>query len=129
MASPSDLRYTRQHEWARREDDGTVTVGITAHAQDSLGELVYVELPGVGDRLTGGEAFGVVESVKAVSDVYAPFDGEVVAVNEALGDAPQTVNEDPYGAGWIIRMRPDDPAAIDGLLDADAYDAFVREEG
>lgn len=123
MDNPSDLRYTSSHEWLRSEADGTATVGITFHAQDALGELVYVELPEVGRRLAQGEACVVVESTKAASDVYAPVAGEVVAVNEALADAPQTVNEAPYGAGWLFRLRPDDPAQVGALLDAQAYGA------
>lgn len=123
MDNPADLRYTSSHEWLRSEADGTATVGITFHAQDALGELVYVELPEVGRRLAQGEACVVVESTKAASDVYAPVAGEVVAVNEALADAPQTVNEAPYGAGWLFRLRPEDPAQVGALLDAQAYGA------
>ncbi|MBN9463565.1 MAG: glycine cleavage system protein GcvH [Burkholderiales bacterium] len=123
MDNPADLRYTSSHEWLRNEADGTATVGITFHAQDALGELVYVELPEVGRRLAQGEACVVVESTKAASDVYAPVAGEVVAVNEALADAPQTVNEAPYGAGWLFRLRPEDPAQVGALLDAQAYGA------
>ncbi|MFO1299241.1 MAG: glycine cleavage system protein GcvH [Burkholderiaceae bacterium] len=123
MNNPSDLRYTSSHEWLRLEADGTATVGITFHAQDALGELVYVELPEVGRRLTQGESCVVVESTKAASDVYAPVAGEVLAVNPALAEAPQTVNESPYGDGWLFRMRPSEPAQIDALLSADAYAA------
>jgi len=123
LDNPADLRYTSSHEWLRNEADGTATVGITFHAQDALGELVYVELPEVGRRLAQGEACVVVESTKAASDVYAPVAGEVVAVNEALADAPQTVNEAPYGAGWLFRLRPEDPAQVGALLDAQAYGA------
>ena len=123
MASPSDLRYTESHEWVRDDGDGTVTVGITAHAQDALGELVYAELPQPGRRVARGEAVAVVESTKAASDVYAPLDGEIVAVNDALGTAPQTVNESPFGAGWLFRLKPADAAALGALLTADAYDA------
>lgn len=123
MASPSDLRYTESHEWVRDDGDGTFTVGITDHAQQALGELVYAELPQAGRRVSKGEACAVVESTKAASDVYAPLDGEVVAVNEALADAPQTVNEAPFAAGWLFRIRPADPAALAGLMTADAYDA------
>jgi glycine cleavage system H protein len=120
---PASLKYTETHEWLRVESDGTVTVGITDHAQDSLGELVYVELPPAGRTLTRGEACIVVESTKAASDVYAPIDGEVIAINESLGDAPQTVNESPYEAGWLMKIRPSDPAQIDALLSAQAYAA------
>ena len=123
MNNPSDLRYTSSHEWLRLEADGTATVGITFHAQDALGELVYVELPEVGRRLAQGESCVVVESPKAASDVYAPVAGEVLAINPALAEAPQTVNESPYGDGWLFRMRPSDPSQIDALLDAGAYAA------
>lgn len=123
MNNPSDLRYTSSHEWLRLEADGTATVGITFHAQDALGELVYVELPEVGRKLAQGESCVVVESTKAASDVYAPVAGEVLAVNPALAEAPQTVNESPYGDGWLFRMRPSEPAQIDALLSADAYAA------
>jgi len=120
---PASLKYTETHEWLRVESDGTVTVGITDHAQDSLGELVYVELPVTGRTLARGEACIVVESTKAASDVYAPVDGAVIAVNESLGEAPQTVNESPYEAGWLMKIRPSDPAQIDALLSAQAYAA------
>lgn len=123
MNNPSDLRYTSSHEWLRLEADGTATVGITFHAQDALGELVYVELPEAGRRLAQGESCVVVESTKAASDVYAPVAGEVLAINPALAEAPQTVNESPYGDGWLFRMRPSDPSQIDALLDAGAYAA------
>ena len=123
MNNPSDLRYTSSHEWLRLEADGTATVGITFHAQDALGELVYVELPEVGRRLAQGESCVVVESTKAASDVYAPVAGEVLAINPALAEAPQTVNESPYGDGWLFRMRPSDPSQIDALLDAGGYAA------
>ncbi len=123
MENPSDLRYTPTHEWVRREADGTITMGITFHAQDALGELVYVELPEPGRTLAQGEACVVVESTKAASDVYAPVDGEVVAVNTALAEAPETVNGAPFGDGWLFRMRPSNPAQIDALLDAAAYTA------
>lgn len=123
LDNPADLKYTASHEWLRREGDGTATVGITDHAQDALGELVYVELPEVGRRVEQGEACVVVESTKAASDVYAPVTGEIVAVNEALADAPQTVNESPFAGGWLFRIKPDDAGQIDGLLDAAAYAA------
>lgn len=128
MSSPQDLRYTKEHEWARAETDGTLTIGITAHAQEALGDVVYVELPEVGQVLSIGDAFGVVESVKTVSDLYSPCDGEIVAVNEALPDTPENVNEDPYGAGWIIRIKPAAVGAVDALMDATAYDAHVAAE-
>lgn len=118
---PSDLKYASTHEWARMEDDGTVTVGISDHAQDSLGDVVFVELPEMDATIAAGDEAGVVESVKAASDIYAPVTGTVVAVNTALDDAPETINSDPYGEGWFFRLRPTDPGEIDGLLDAEAY--------
>ncbi|HMS80503.1 MAG TPA: glycine cleavage system protein GcvH [Burkholderiaceae bacterium] len=123
MASPSDLRYTESHEWVRDNGDGTVTVGITDHAQEALGELVYAELPQPGRSVSKGQAVAVVESTKAASDVYAPLDGEVVAANDALGDAPQTVNTAPFGDGWLFRMKPADAGQLAALMGADAYDA------
>ena len=126
---PSDLRYAPSHEWCRLEDDGSVTVGISDHAQEQLGDLVFVEVPEVGTHLDAGDAFAVVESVKAASDVYSPIAGEVVAVNEALADAPESVNGDPYGEGWLMRLQPDDSTRIEELLDASAYDAVVQGEG
>lgn len=124
---PADLRYTESHEWVRRNSDGTVDIGITDHAQQLLGDLVYVELPEAGRRLQAREACAVVESVKAASDVYAPIAGEVVAANEDLADTPERVNESPYGDGWLYRMRPNDGADVDALLDADAYRGTVDE--
>lgn len=121
MENPADLRYTASHEWLRDNGDGTVTVGITAHAQDALGELVYVELPEPGRRVDAGEACVVVESTKAASDVYAPASGEILEVNAALADAPQLVNEAPYADGWLFRMSLDDPAQSDALLSAADY--------
>ena len=123
MSNPADLRYAETHEWLRREADGTYVMGITAHAQDALGELVYVELPAIGRKLARGEACAVVESTKAASDVYAPVDAEVVAINEALADAPQTVNESPYEQGWLLRLKLSDPTQVDALLSAQAYEA------
>lgn len=128
MSNPTDLRYTKEHEWARAEDDGTLTVGITAYAAEALGDVVYVELPAPGDALAADERFGVVESVKTVSDLFAPCSGEVVAANEALEEAPEKVNEDPFGDGWMIRVRPSDPDAFAGLLDATAYEALLAAE-
>ena len=113
---PGDLKFLKSHEWARVEDNGQVTVGISDHAQGLLGDLVYVELPGVGDAVTAGAAVAVVESVKAASDVYAPVSGKVVAVNEALSDKPETINEDAYGDGWILVVQPDDPSQLEELL-------------
>ncbi len=123
MENPGDLRYTESHEWVRREADGSLTIGITFHAQDALGELVYVELPDAGRQVDRGEACIVVESTKAASDVYAPVAGEVLAVNEALASDPQTVNSDPFGAGWLIRLKPTDATAFDGLMSAADYSA------
>ena len=123
MSNPADLKYAETHEWLRREADGTYVMGITAHAQDALGELVYVELPAVGRKLARGEACAVVESTKAASDVYAPVDAEVVAINEALADAPQTVNESPYDQGWLLRLKLSDPTQVDALMSAQAYEA------
>ena len=125
MSSPPELRYTEDHEWARVEADGTVTVGITHHAQDALGDVVFVVLPAVGRALNPKATFGVVESVKTVSDLYAPCGGEVVAVNEALSQTPELVNRDCYGDGWIVRIRPASGTGIDALLTAEAYDALV----
>ena len=123
MSNPADLKYAETHEWLRREADGTYVMGITAHAQDALGELVYVELPAIGRKLSRGEACAVVESTKAASDVYAPVDAEVVAINEALADAPQTVNESPYDQGWLLRLKLADPTQVDALMSAQAYEA------
>jgi len=123
--TPDNLRYTREHEWVDVTADGHVRFGITDHAQDALGDIVFVTLPAVGASLTAGEPCGEVESTKSVSEIYAPLAGEVVARNEALGDAPETVNSDPYGQGWLVEIRPADPAAVDALLDAAAYQALV----
>ena len=117
---PEDCRYLDSHEWARRQD-GTVRVGISAFAQDELGDVVFVELPGAGDSLARGESFGVVESIKAVSDLYAPVSGTVVATNEDLRGAPELVNEAPYGEGWMLELDPDEDAPFEGLLSAGAY--------
>jgi glycine cleavage system H protein len=125
MSNPVDLKYTASHEWIRDNGDGTVTVGITDHAQDALGELVYVELPNVGRLLKAGEACVVVESTKAASDVYAPLAGEVIAVNDQLSDAPQTVNETPFGAGWIFKLKLADKTQIAALMNAQAYEASL----
>ncbi len=117
---PKDLRYTKDHEWARKEG-ARVVVGVTDHAQSSLGDVVYVELPKVGASLVAGQSFGVIESTKAVSELYAPISGKVTKVNSALSDAPQTVNTDPYRAGWIVEVEPAQASDFDALLDADAY--------
>ncbi len=124
---PEDLRYTRTHEWVRADEDGLYTVGITDHAQEQLGDLVFVELPEIGRRCEADEACMVVESVKAASDVYSPVAGEVVEINEALADSPELINKDPYGEGWMVRIRPDDPKALEGLMDAEAYRALIEE--
>lgn len=118
---PTELRYASSHEWARLEDDGSVTVGISDHAQDALGDVVYVELPEVGSQIAAAQEAGVVESVKAASDIYAPIGGTVVAINSELEDAPETVNEDPYHNGWFFRIQPDNVDDLSQLLDADGY--------
>ncbi|WP_030013913.1 MULTISPECIES: glycine cleavage system protein GcvH [Micrococcales] len=123
---PTELSYTAEHEWISRPDgDGLVTVGITDHAQDALGDVVYVDLPEAGSRHEAGESFGEVESTKSVSDLYMPVTGEIVEVNDSLGDAPEVLNADPYGQGWLVKIRPEDPAALEGLLDASAYEAEI----
>jgi len=121
MKIPKELRYTESHEWARREADGTVSIGITDHAQEQLGDIVFVEAPQAGRKVTAGESVGVVESVKAASDIYAPIAGEIVAVNADLAAAPESVNEDAYAA-WMYRIKPANPADLDKLLDAAAYE-------
>ena len=125
---PGDLKYVKSHEWVRQESDGTVTIGITAHAQELLGDMVFIELPEVGRTLDVEEDCAVVESVKAASDVYAPLAGEVTAVNETLEASPETLNQAPYGDGWLFRLQPADAGAIDAMMDADAYAALVAEE-
>ncbi|MEE9357187.1 glycine cleavage system protein GcvH [Candidatus Vondammii sp. HM_W22] len=125
---PSDLKYTKSHEWIRDEGDGTVTVGITEHAQELLGDLVFVELPEVGASVDAGNECAVVESVKAASDVYSPVTGEVVATNEALADAPETINQDAFGNGWLYKVKLDDVAQLSDLLDADGYLAVMESE-
>lgn len=125
---PGDLKFLKSHEWARVEDGGTVTVGISEHAQSLLGDLVYVELPAVGDKLVAGAAAAVVESVKAASDVYSPVTGTVTAVNEALSDKPETINEDAYGEGWLFTVTLDEPEQIAELLSPDDYAALLEDE-
>jgi glycine cleavage system H protein len=127
MSIPAELKYTKSHEWVRLESDGSVSVGITHHAQDLLGDMVFVENPTLGRKLAAGEECAVVESVKAASDVYAPLAGEVVAVNEDVENAPENINQDPYAA-WMFRLKPDDAASLDGLLDAAGYQAHVESE-
>ncbi len=124
METPAELRYSEEHEWVRMDDD-IATIGITAYAQDSLGDIVFVELPTVGRSLAAGEGFGVVESVKAVSDVYSPVPGEIIEVNSALETAPEHVNNAPYRDGWMIKVRVSDASALDKLMDADAYAGFT----
>ena len=125
---PGDLKYSKSHEWLRANDDGSVTIGITDHAQEQLGDLVYVEVPENGRELELEEACAVVESVKAASDVYAPLAGTVVEGNEALTDTPEAVNNDAYGEGWLLKMTPADADALSGLMDASEYQAFVESE-
>ena len=126
--TPPELKYASSHEWARLEEDGTVTVGISDHAQDALGDVVFVELPEVGNTLAAGEEAGVVESVKAASDIYAPIGGEVLAVNEQLEDEPETVNSDPYNDGWIFKLQPTDSSELDALLNAEDYQSRCDED-
>ena len=121
--SPEDLRYTKEHEWVRAEANGLFAVGITDHAQESLGDVTFVDLPQVGSHFAEGEVFGVVESVKAASDLFLPVAGEISLVNEALDALPERVNQDPYGEGWIVKVKPDDPTVIDSLLSAADYTA------
>ncbi|RLB73772.1 MAG: glycine cleavage system protein GcvH [Deltaproteobacteria bacterium] len=127
MDFPKDLKYTEEHEWVLVEDD-IVTIGVTDFAQDQLGDIVFVELPEVGDTLEEGDTFGVVESVKAVSDVYAPVSGEVVEINEALPDEPEALNNSPYDEGWMIKMKLTDSGALADLMDVAAYQAFVEKD-
>ncbi|MBS3956996.1 MAG: glycine cleavage system protein GcvH [Clostridiales bacterium] len=124
---PNDLKYDKEHEWVRVED-GVAIIGITHFAQDQLGEVVYVDLPSEGDQVLAGETFGEIESVKSVSELYSPLDGEVAAVNDALSGAPETINEDPYGDGWMIKIELSDPAQLDVLMSAEEYEAFITEE-
>jgi glycine cleavage system H protein len=125
---PDNCRYTKDHEWTRQDGD-LIVIGITDHAQGQLGDVVFLELPEVGSAVQAGEPFGVVESVKAVSDLFGPLDGEVAEINEVLVETPETINEDPYEAGWMLKIRPTDAAAHEALLDAAGYKAFVEQEG
>jgi glycine cleavage system H protein len=127
MSNPSNLKYTASHEWVKAETDGTVSVGITSHAQNLLGDMVFVESPAVGRKLKSGEECAVVESVKAAADVYAPLAGEVVATNSDLDSAPEKINDDPYAA-WMFKLKPDNAADLNGLMDAAAYQAHVDSE-
>ena len=126
--TPSELRYASTHEWARREEDGTVTIGITDHAQEALGDVVFVELPEVGTVLAASDDAGVVESVKAASDVYAPMGGEVIAINSMLEDEPEIVNSDPYNDGWFYKLQPADTSDLDALLSAEDYQQQCEDE-
>jgi glycine cleavage system H protein len=123
---PSDYRYTKEHEWIKVSGN-TGTIGITDYAQHELGDVVFVELPAVGTKITSGKTFGTVESVKAVSEIYAPVSGDVIEANAALTGAPETVNSDPHGAAWLIKIKLANPAEVTGLMDATAYEAFVSE--
>lgn len=125
--NPADLKYDKEHEWVRVEGDEAV-IGISDFAQDQLGEVVYVDLPSVGDDLVAGETFGEIESVKSVSELFAPVSGAVLAVNEALDGAPEAINSDPYGDGWMVRISLADASQLDGLMSADAYESFVANE-
>jgi glycine cleavage system H protein len=124
---PAELKYASSHEWARLESDGTVVVGITDHAQDALGDVVYIELPEMGTSVDAGAEVAVIESVKAASDIYSPVTGEVVEINPALEDEPETVNSSPYADGWLFRVMPSDTGSMDDLMDADSYAASVEE--
>jgi glycine cleavage system H protein len=126
--TPSELKYAKTHEWARLEEDGTVTIGITDHAQEALGDVVFVEVPDEGHVLAAGDDAGVVESVKAASDVYAPIGGEVIAFNRKLEDDPETVNSDPYNEGWFYKLQPSDTSELESLLSADEYQQQCSEE-
>lgn len=125
--NPADLRYDKEHEWVRVEGDAAV-IGISDFAQDQLGEVVYVDLPSVGDELVAGETFGEIESVKSVSELYAPVSGTVVEVNDELDGSPEVINSDPYGSGWMVKVQLGDAAELDGLMSADEYEAFVASE-
>lgn len=126
MAHPSDRKYSEEHEWVVVDGD-VATIGISHFAQDQLGEVVYIDLPAVGDSLSSGDTFGEIESVKSVSELYAPVTGEILEVNDALGDAPETVNQDPHGEGWMVKVRLGDSSEVDGLMTAEEYDTFVTE--
>lgn len=127
MEFPDDLKYTKDHEWVRL-DGGIATIGVTDYAQEQLGDIVYLELPEEGEAVTKGDGFGVVESVKAVSDIYAPVSGEVVEVNDPLKESPETLNEDPHGEGWLVRVEMSNSDELEELLDSKAYQAYIKEE-
>ena len=125
---PADLKYAKTHEWARMNDDGSVTVGISDSAQEQLGDMVYVEVPDIGKVVDAAQPCAVVESVKAASDVYAPLAGEILEANSKLVDSPETVNQDPYGDGWMFRLLPSDPGGLEALMDAAAYESFIESD-
>lgn len=125
---PAELKYSKEHEWLRKEADGTYTVGITEHAQELLGDMVFVDLPDVGTTVSAGDDCAVAESVKAASDIYAPIGGEIVAVNDSLNDSPELVNSAPYGEGWIFKIKANDEAEVEALLDATGYSALLEDE-
>ena len=125
---PNELKYAASHEWIRDEGDGVYTVGISEHAQELLGDMVFVELPEVGDNVAAGDDVAVAESVKAASDIYAPIAGEIVSVNEELEDSPELVNSDPYGDGWLFKIKADDESELESLLDAEGYSASIEED-
>ncbi|APZ04661.1 MULTISPECIES: glycine cleavage system protein GcvH [Kosakonia] len=125
---PGDLKYSKEHEWLRKEADGSYTVGITEHAQELLGDMVFVDLPDVGTTVSAGDDCAVAESVKAASDIYAPIGGEIVAVNDSLNDSPELVNSAPYGEGWIFKIKANDEAEVEALLDATGYSALLEDE-
>ena len=126
MSAPEELRYTEEHEWVATREGTLVRIGITEYAQDQLGDVVFVDLPEVGRQVGAGDVFGEVESTKSVSELFAPVDGEIVSVNDAVTDSPELINSDPYGEGWLIEIRLDDPAGLEALLEAEAYDALTK---
>jgi glycine cleavage system H protein len=126
LTTPEELRYTEEHEWVAVREGSLVRVGITEYAQDQLGDVVFVDLPEVGKQVGAGDPFGEVESTKSVSELFAPVDGEIVAVNAAVGESPELINSDPYGEGWLVEIRMDDPAGLDALLEAEAYQALTE---
>ncbi|MCU1682943.1 MAG: glycine cleavage system protein [Amycolatopsis sp.] len=126
MSTPEELRYTEEHEWIAVKDGGVVRVGITEYAQDQLGDVVFVDLPEEEKQLSTGDVFGEVESTKSVSELFAPLAGEVVAVNHAVADSPELINSDPYGEGWLVEIKLDDPTSVDSLLEAEAYQALIK---
>lgn len=126
MTTPEELRYTEEHEWVATREGALVRVGITEYAQDQLGDVVFVDLPEVGKQVGAGDPFGEIESTKSVSELFAPVDGEIVAVNAAVSESPELINSDPYGEGWLVEIRMDDPAGLDALLEAEAYQALTN---